>query len=47
MDFKIKMTSFSGNQKEWERWSKTFLAKAKLRGYREVLLGYEVMAKDG
>ena len=47
MDYKIKMTGFSGNPKEWERWSKTFMAKAKLRSYREVLTGQEQITKDG
>jgi hypothetical protein len=46
MDIKIKLTNVSGNQKEWEHWSKTFLAKARLRGYREVILLYEMVDKD-
>ena len=32
---------FSGEQKDWVRWSRTFMAKAKLRGYKEVLTGKE------
>ena len=47
MDFKIKLTNFSGNQKKLERWSKKFLAKARLRGCRQVILGYEMVDKDG
>jgi gag-polypeptide of LTR copia-type len=39
MDFNIKISSFSGEKKDWERWSVTFLAKARLRGYRELLVG--------
>jgi hypothetical protein len=42
MDFKIKMTSFTGNMKGWEHWSKMHL-----RDFKEVLLGQEQVSKDG
>ena len=43
----MKLTNFSGNPKDWDRWSKTFLAKSKIKGYKEVILGTEVVNKDG
>ena len=33
----IKVISFSGKDEDWNRWSKTFLATATAKGYREVL----------
>ena len=41
MDIQLKFSMFSGEQKDWVRWSRTFMAKAKLRGYKEVLTGKE------
>jgi len=45
MDVQIKIASFSGEKKDWERWSATFLAKARLKGYRDVIIGTEIVAK--
>jgi gag-polypeptide of LTR copia-type/Zinc knuckle len=46
MDVKLKLSMFSGNAKDWKRWSKTFLAKSKLRGYKDTILGSEESKKD-
>ena len=35
----IRVIPFSGKQEEWRMWSRKFLARAKIRGYKEVLLG--------
>jgi hypothetical protein len=34
-----KTTEFSGKYEDWNRWSKTFLSKARLRGYKDMLTG--------
>jgi gag-polypeptide of LTR copia-type/Zinc knuckle len=46
MDVELKLSAFPGNTKDWERLSKTFLAKSKIRGYKGVLLGTEEVKKD-
>ena len=46
MDVKLKLSMFSGNAKDWEHWSKTFLAKLNLRGYKDMILGTEETKKD-
>ena len=33
----IRIIPFSGKSEDWNRWSKTFLATATAKGYREVL----------
>ena len=33
----VRIIQFSGDQDDWNRWSKQFLAAATTRGYREVL----------
>ena len=33
----IRVIPFSGKEEDWNRWSKTFLATATAKGYREVL----------
>jgi hypothetical protein len=43
----VKITSFSGEKKDWDRWSTTFLAKARLRCYRNVILGVEIPPNKG
>jgi hypothetical protein len=35
----VRISLFSGENKDWERWSTTFLAKARLRGYRGLFVG--------
>jgi hypothetical protein len=39
----LRISPFSGEKKDWERWSTTFLAKAGLRGYRGILVGTEIV----
>ena len=43
----VKISPFSGERKDWERWSTTFLAKARLRGYRGLLVGVEIAPNKG
>jgi hypothetical protein len=43
----VKITSFSGEKKDWKQSSTTFLAKARLRGYRNILLGVEIPPNKG
>jgi hypothetical protein len=47
MEMQLKIQGFSGEKKDWERWSTTFLAKFRLRGYRELLVGLEVVPTKG
>jgi len=47
MDVQVKISPFSGDKKDWERWSVTFLAKSRLRGYRELLVGIEIVPTKG
>jgi gag-polypeptide of LTR copia-type len=47
MEVQMKITGFSGDRKNWERWNVTFLAKARLRGYRNLLVGLEVAPSKG
>jgi len=41
MEYKIKSSAFNGKQEDWNRWSKKFVARAGLMGYKSVLLGVE------
>ncbi len=43
----MKISGFSGERKDWERWNVTFLAKARLRGYRNLIAGIEVAPAKG
>jgi gag-polypeptide of LTR copia-type len=47
MEMQLKIQGFSGEKKDWERWSITFLAKSRLRGYRELLVGLEIAPTKG
>jgi gag-polypeptide of LTR copia-type/Zinc knuckle len=47
MDLQLKINGFSGEKKDWDRWSITFLAKARLNGYRNLLVGIETMPSKG
>jgi len=38
-DKAIRIIPFSGKQQDWRMWSKKFLARALMKGYKEVLLG--------
>jgi len=35
----IRVIPFSGEHDAWRMWSRRFLARARMRGYKEVLLG--------
>ena len=37
----IKVLNFEGKESEWERWSETFVALARARGFAGILLGTE------
>ena len=47
MDIQLKISGFSGEKEDWERWYITFLAKARLRGYRDIFVGIEVATTKG
>jgi hypothetical protein len=47
MDVQVKILPFSGQKRDWERWSITFLAKSRLRGYKDVLMGIEIVPTKG
>ena len=34
----IRVIPFSGKEEDWNRWSKTFMATATVKGYRDVLV---------
>jgi hypothetical protein len=38
----VRISPFSVEKKDWERWSMTFLAKARLIEYRGLLVGTEI-----
>ena len=40
-DKAIRVIPFDGEQKSWRMWSRKFLARADLRGYKGLLLGLE------
>ena len=42
----IKVIHFSGKKTDWAVWSEKFLARAKMRGYRDILPGKEIIPKD-
>ena len=35
----IKVIPFSGKKKDWVTWNEKFMARAKRRGYKDLLLG--------
>jgi hypothetical protein len=41
----VIISPFSGEKTHWERWSTKFLSKARLRGYRELLVGTKIAPK--
>ena len=43
----IKVIPFSGNKRDWPIWSEKFLARADVKGYREILLGEIDVPTDG
>jgi hypothetical protein len=46
MEYKIKPSVFSGKPGDWNPWSKKFIARSGLMGYKSVLLGTENTPKD-
>ena len=34
----IRIIPFSGKEEDWNRWSKTFMATATVKGYKDVLV---------
>jgi hypothetical protein len=47
MEMQLKIVGFSGLKKDWDRWNVTFLAKARLKGYRNLLVGIDRMPSKG
>jgi hypothetical protein len=35
----MKLMEFSGEQGDWNKWSRTFLARANIRGYKNLIVG--------
>ena len=42
----IKVIPFTGNKRDWPIWSEKFLARADIKGYKDVLLGEVVVKTD-
>ena len=42
----IKVIPFSGKAVDWPVWSEKFLARARRKGYKKILLGKEVVPDD-
>jgi len=42
----LKVIAFSGKQDDWKFWQVKFLARARRKGFREILLGKETIPKD-
>ena len=42
----IRVISFSGQKKDWAMWEEKFLAKARRRDYKDVLLGKATIPKE-
>ena len=42
----IKVITFSGKKKDWDAWEEKFLAKARRRGYKRILLGEDEIPND-
>jgi len=43
---RITIIPFDGTKKQWKIWSTKFLARARRKGYKEILLGIEKAPKD-
>jgi hypothetical protein len=46
MDITNRAPEFSGRQEEWSKWSKIFLFRATLRGYKKIILKKEGEEED-
>jgi len=42
----LKVIAFSGKQDDWKFWEVNFLARARRKGFSEILLGKETIPKD-
>jgi gag-polypeptide of LTR copia-type len=42
----MKLMEFSGEQTDWNKWSRTFLARANLRGYKSLLVGKWIVTDE-
>ena len=42
----VKYIPWKGKKDEWYTWHKTFLVRAMMRGYHEILLGLESVPSD-
>ena len=42
----MKTTPFSGEQADWNKWSRTFMAKANIRGFKTILTGKLVVPDE-
>ena len=42
----LKYLQLDGKKENWSMWSEKFLAKAKKKGYKKVLLGHEKIQAD-
>ena len=42
----IRVLEFSGKTSEWEGWSEKFKARAKRKGYKDLLLGKKAIPTD-
>jgi len=43
----IKIEPFSGKQIDWQVWSEQFLARARRKGFKDILRGKETVPSDG
>ena len=43
----IRIIQFSGEQGDWRMWSRKFLARAKIKGYKNVMIGKQVLPVEG
>jgi hypothetical protein len=44
--YSIKVISFSGKKNDWDAWEEKFLAKAKRKGYKGILMGTNWIPQD-
>ena len=41
-----KLLEFSGDKEDWTYWESRFLSRAHNRGYKDVLMGKEIIPKE-
>jgi hypothetical protein len=46
VEVKFKLTVFDPDKSDWNVWSKQFLARANMKGYKNILLGKEAVPTD-